>query len=287
MITEEQREIRNSGIGGSDAAAACGLSKYQTRAELFLRKKGQIPYEDDIGDAAHFGNILEEIVAQEFTRRTGIAVQRKNPTIRHKQHAFMLCHVDRKVVGKDEGLECKTINAYSGSSLTEPLDEHVIQVQHMMACTGWKSFYVAYLIGGQKFQVFVVERDEEMIAALIDAEEEFWGYVLLDQMPPMDPDHESTDDLLKRLYPGTSGATIEFSDDLLAWHQVLREAKDLEANYRLAADSAKRHLLIAMKEAAIGKFPDGSMYVRKLVSKKSFQVEATSYIDFRYKTPKE
>ena len=49
-MTPEQRQAwlaeRRTGIGGSDAAAACGLSKYKTRLELWLDKRGELETAD-------------------------------------------------------------------------------------------------------------------------------------------------------------------------------------------------------------------------------------------------
>ena len=281
MITAEQTETRRSGIGGSDAAAIAGLDDYRTAVDIWLEKTGRV-VDDEESEPAYWGNVLEEIVAQEFARRTGLSVRRHNATIFHPQHPFMLAHIDRRITGEKCGLECKTINAWSGSKLEQPLDKHILQVQHYMAVTGFEMFHVAYLIGGQRFERFEVPRDPEMIEMLIDAEVGFWAHVTRDEMPPIDYEHQRADELLRRLYPGTDGSTIELGSDIEHWHRVRQESLALAKRYESAADVAKCHIMEAMRQAAVGVLPDGTRYTRKVVTRKAYQVDESSYVDFRY-----
>ena len=281
MLTAEQTETRRSGLGGSDAAAIAGLDDYRTAVDVWLEKTGRM-VNDEESEPAYWGQILEETVAQEFARRTGLSVRRHNATIFHPQHQFMLAHIDRRITGEKRGLECKTINAWSGSKLEQPLDKHILQVQHYMAVTGFEMFHVAYLIGGQRFATFEVPRDPEMIEMLIDAEADFWRYVERDEMPPLDYEHRTTEDLLRRIYPGTDGSTVELGADIEHWHRVRQESMALAKRYETAADAAKFHIMEAMKQAAVGMLPDRTRYTRKVVTRKPYQVEESSYVDFRY-----
>ncbi len=42
LSREEWLEMRTKGIGGSDAAAACGLNPWKSKASLYLEKTGQV-----------------------------------------------------------------------------------------------------------------------------------------------------------------------------------------------------------------------------------------------------
>ena len=281
MLTAEQLEIRRQGIGGSDAAAIAGLDDYRTAVDVWLDKTGRATDHGE-SEPAYWGNVLEEVVAQEFARRTGLSVRRHNATMSHPKHQWMLAHIDRRISGEKRGLECKTINAFSGAKLDQPLDKHVLQVQHYMAVTGFEIFHIAYLIGGQRFAMFEVARDSELIEMLTDTEAEFWGHVERDEMPQLEHEHPKALDLLRRLYPGTDGSTITFDDNMDHWHRVRQESLALAKRYDAAADAAKAHILDAMREAAIGVLPDGTRYTRKIVTRKAYQVEESSYLDFRY-----
>lgn len=61
-------EVRRTGIGSSDAAAAIGLNPYQSQLELWMQKTGKVdllPVFDPNGDTSpmFWGTMLEPIVA--------------------------------------------------------------------------------------------------------------------------------------------------------------------------------------------------------------------------------
>lgn len=91
----------------------------------------------------------------------------------------MVANIDRKIVGQNAILECKTANQYL---LKEWEDEEIpasylLQVQHYLAVTGADRGYIAVLVGGQKFIWKEVPRDEELIEMIIQLEKDFWSLV--------------------------------------------------------------------------------------------------------------
>jgi putative phage-type endonuclease len=69
---DEWLEQRRHGIGGSDAAAALGLSPWKTPLSLYLEKTGDArPFRDN--ESMLWGRVLEPAIRAEYTRRTGIA----------------------------------------------------------------------------------------------------------------------------------------------------------------------------------------------------------------------
>jgi len=110
-------EVRKTGIGSSDAAAAVGLNPYQSQLELWLIKTGRdegLPKVDphDEESPMYWGNILEPIVAAHYTRRTGNRVRKINAVLQHPDpdKFWMLANIDREVIGVSDVqiLECKT-----------------------------------------------------------------------------------------------------------------------------------------------------------------------------------
>ena len=90
---EEWLERRKEGIGGSDAAVVCGVSRYKSPVELWMEKTGQLPAQE-AGEAAYWGHQLEELVRTEFTKRTGIQVEHRMELLRSDQHPFMQANLD-------------------------------------------------------------------------------------------------------------------------------------------------------------------------------------------------
>lgn len=193
---------RRKGIGGSDVAAIAGLNKWKSPVAVWLDKTGQIDPEEP-GETAYWGNQLEDLVAKEFEIRTGMKVRKKNSILQHPYYPFMLANIDRYIVGVREGLECKTSSEYRKDEWKDDNipEEYILQVQHYMAVTGYETWWIAVLIGGNKFMYKRIERDEEIINYLIQIEKDFWTkYVVPKVLPPVDGSQASTE-ILNKLYP--------------------------------------------------------------------------------------
>jgi putative phage-type endonuclease len=237
MTHDEWLEFRKNGIGGSDAAACCGLDKWKSPIALYLEKIGTIENDVD-SEAAYFGNVLEDVVAKEFEKRTGKRVRRMNQILQHPEYPFMLANIDRKVVGEDAVLECKTTNEYNKKEWTddEVPEKYVVQVQHYLAVTGYSKAYFAVLIGGQKFKWYEMPRDEELIKDITEMEKEFWKCVET-RTPPEIDGTESSKKVLDIIFPpddtkpekkeleGDTGMLLDDYEDIKEQISQLEEQK--------------------------------------------------------------
>lgn len=214
MSREEWLRERKTGIGGSDAAAVLGFSPWVSPFELYIDKTSDTVQEID-NEAIHFGNLLEDIVAKEFTRRTGKKVRRRNVMLRHKEHDFMIADIDRDVVGERALLECKTTNAFARDQWEgdEIPPAYMCQLQHYMAVLGYEKAYIAVLIGGQKFIWKEIARDDEFIELMIEHEKHFWENHVLAGVPPEIDGSRSASELLNQMYPKDNGEVITLDDD--------------------------------------------------------------------------
>jgi len=300
--------LRQTGIGGSDAGTVLGVNPYKQSLQLYHEKRGELEADDlSENEAVHFGNTLEDVVAAEFTRRTGLKVQRFNSTLRHPEHPFMIANLDRLVWEGDKKpahngeirtktlLECKTAlgrftdkTAWGPDGTDEVPETYFMQCMHYLAVTGADVCYLAVLMAGPEFRIYVIRRDEVIIAAIVEAERLFWQQVQDGTPPALDCEHRTAGNLLDRLYPGTDGSTIELPADVEHWHQVRVHSKDQAKQYEAAADAATNHIKNLMGTAAIAKLPDGTAYTRKEVKRKGYEVADTTYVDFRFTAkPKE
>lgn len=237
---------RNKGIGGSDASVICGINKYKSVIELWMEKTGQIEPKES-GEAAYWGNILEPIVREEFTKRTGIEVGIEKSILQHPEYPFMLANLDGVIIDpiKKCGLifEAKTASIYNAHEWELDIPEHYqLQVQHYMAVTGFIGAYVAVLIAGNHYKYYYIERDEEIIKLLIRLEKIFWNCVEKKKPPKLDGSKVCSD-LLNRLYPiGTSKQVISLQDEALTLIQQYEEAKAAEEEAVLKKDEATNKL---------------------------------------------
>ncbi|KMT21573.1 hypothetical protein CLCY_2c03350 [Clostridium cylindrosporum DSM 605] len=199
----EWLKARKNGIGGSDVSAICGLNKYKSPIGVYLEKVEREVQGQEQSEAAYWGNRLEEIVAKEFTKRTGKKVRSRNVILQHKDYPWMLANLDRVVVGERAILECKTANSFLAKEWDgeEVPAAYILQVQHYLAVTGYKTAYIACLIGGQKFIHKTIERDNEIIEYLIEMEKEFWVNHVEKREPPKIDGSEASSKVISMLYP--------------------------------------------------------------------------------------
>lgn len=271
MPREDWLEVRKSGIGGSDAAAAVGLSPYMSPLELWLVKTNRgaslpQPDSDDTSEPVYWGQLLEPIVAASYTKQTGNKVRRVNAVLQHSSIPWMLANIDREVVGMPDVqiLECKTAGEFGARLWREGVPDYVVcQVQHQLCVTGKQAADVAVLLCGQKLEVHRIQRDDALIARLIELEAAFWHYVETDTPPPADGS-ESADRALRCLYPGTGG-TVDFTDDSRlssVFADLVAVRADIEARQQVEA-TLKQTIQQAMSEADRAIFETGSVSFKR------------------------
>ena len=240
--------VRKGGIGSSDAASAVGLNPYKSQLQLWMEKTGRdgnLPKVDpnDETSPMYWGTLFEAIVAAHYTKRTGHKVRRINAVLQHPKEPWMLANLDREVMGAPDVqiLECKTAGLNGSRLWKEGVPEYIqLQVMHQLAVTGKQAAGIAVLICGQELQIHRIERDDSMIAKLIELERQFWRYVELDQQPPADGS-DSADTALRCLYPHDNGQTLDLIQDtemsaafsdLMAVRQLLTMNSQLEAQLK-------------------------------------------------------
>jgi putative phage-type endonuclease len=247
MSREDWLAVRKQGIGASDAAAAVGLSPYQSPLELWMIKTGRdsdMPKIDpnDESSPMYWGTILEPIVAQHYSKRTGNKVRRINSVLQHPDPDmhWMLANLDYTVVGSEEVqiLECKTAGEFGSRLWRDGVPEYVqCQVQHQLAVTGKLAADVCVLICGQEIRIHRIERDDELIARLIELERQFWHFVETDTPPPADGS-KSAGKALQYLYQQDSGDVLDLTEDtylcqvftdLLVAREAVSRAEQMEA----------------------------------------------------------
>ena len=219
---EDWLKQRQQGIGASEAAAAVGLSPYQSQLELWMLKTGRMqpepePSLEEVRSPLYWGQVLEPLVAHHYSQLTGHKVRRVNAILQHadEDKAWMLANLDYAVVKNDQVqiLECKTAGEYGIHLWKDGVPEYVqCQVQHQLAVTGKQAADVAVLLAGQSFKTFRIERDEILIQELIELERQFWRWVETDTPPPADGS-ESAQKALQALFPEDNGTVLDWTEE--------------------------------------------------------------------------
>jgi predicted phage-related endonuclease len=79
--------------------------------------------------------------------------------------------------------------------------------------TGKAAADVAVLVCGNEYRCYRIERDDALIARLIELEAKFWDYVVRDIPPPADGS-ESAAMALQALYPYDNFEVLDLSEDV-------------------------------------------------------------------------
>lgn len=290
-LTAEQLAVRATGIGGSEAPAALGLSHWGSALELYREKRGEVARQDLSLSRPWvlWGQLLEPVIRQQYSERTGRVVRLPVETLRHPQHPFMVGHPDGVT---DDGRLYEGKIAVRSDEWGEPGSDQIprpylIQLQHYLAILGLEVADVAVLIGNCDFRMYEVPADKELQGMIIEGEAAFWDRVERADPPPPDWESPRVLEVVKALHPGTDGSRLAATGQLVAWYDVLNEARERARVYQQAADSALAHLLFEMGPAATLSFPDGKLLRRKLTKRKGYTVEATEYMDTRFVNDKE
>lgn len=233
MLTKEQLEFRKKGIGGSDAAAICGLDNYRTPLDVFLEKTGQV-IPEDIGykNCIKYGNYFEDFVAKLYAEEQGVKVKRVNKTLVHRTHNFMLANIDRVVVGKPIILECKTASVFGhkqwGDENSDFIpDSYLMQVAHYAAVCEVPQVDIAVYFTDHSFKICTYKRNLKLEQSLIEIERNFWENHVVRNIPPA---AKNLDDI-KKLYPRPDDSTVLANNDIInqlaAYKELQQQTKEI------------------------------------------------------------
>ena len=267
---EDWLEVRKQGIGSSDAAAACGIHPYLSMLELWMIKTGRLHshLDDDIDGYSplYWGNTLEPMVAKYYQQHTGNKVRRVNAILQHPDpdNHFMLANLDYAITGNEEVqiLECKTAGEHGAKLWKHGVPLYVTcQVQHQLAVTGKQAAHICVLLCGHEAKIYKVERDERLIASIIEHERLFWQYVETDTPPT--PDHsESAARALKQLYPTpepSSKVDLREDDGANKLFEQLLSYRDYMQELEQRHDQVKHQLQSLIQDNEIAVFEKGAI----------------------------
>jgi len=189
-LTNEQKEKRRKGIGSTELIAIAGKSKWASPLDIYFLKMG-VTEPTDISDvpAVYWGTTLEAVVANEYAKRTGKTLEETDETFVHKEYPFIVSHIDRKIVGENAVLECKTATLHNAHK--------------------WDYVDIAVLIGGQDFRTYRYRRNLKLEEKIIEICKRFW----LDHVEKgVPPSPQSTSDILK-LFPRPTNEEAKIIDE--------------------------------------------------------------------------
>jgi putative phage-type endonuclease len=267
------------GITATDLPAILGLNKYKTAIDVWTEKVA--PSEDNFkpaigeGEAALWGIMLEDVVANTWAEHAGLKVRRIG-IIAHEDHSWQRASLDRLVVGCPDGrcgLEVKTRSGYVGDEWNKGIPDDVkAQVRWQLHVSGLDHIHVIALIGGQRLVEHRVTSDQIKANELLESATIVWDAVQSGQAPQL-PEAMWTDAYLEALNPDRSGE-LEITDETAAlateYNDLLSVLRDLEAEKA----EMKTKLIGALGEHEIATRGGRTVYSYKATTTKRLDAKA-------------
>lgn len=260
------RELRQQGIGASEAAAIWGLHPYVTPKGLQLRKKFPAAFETPETDWQAIGHIFEEPCLRVYSLLTKRRVRYLNVTHRHEKLPIVWspdavceddnCGVEIKVYA-DEG------RRFFGPNQDTLPDFMKVQCQIYMAMTDKPEWDVFVWLAGRP-NIFTERRDRELGDGMVEQIPEWWRrYIVGDEELPID-DPDAVDRYLQWRYPTHRRPDVRIANDgevamLNEYAQLRQDFSQLAARRKVLEAEIKG----AIKEKEGLEWPDGRFTWRR------------------------
>jgi predicted phage-related endonuclease len=279
-------------VGASDAPIICNVSRYLSPFSLYHVKVGALEIERDQpeeNEYLYWGKALEPVIIQRFEADTGFIVAVEPPWTSHLDTDDPRLAATLDAVCYDEPteqwvpLEVKNVSAFFADEWKDEAPIfYQIQCQHQMMVTGAPVAYLCALLGGNRFRWTRIERSDEFISVMREAELAFLGFVEARTPPPVDGSAH-TKAVLAKLYPRDTGETVALPAEAIEW-DVTREAAKAEIKVLEAAvDFAENRLKAAIGAASVGQLPNGIAFTFRTQHRNAYTVEAADFRVLRRK----
>lgn len=288
-----RQHIEQRGIGASEIAAALGLNPYKTPLELWLEKTGQAPGFSG-NSRTEWGLDVEPALRTWYVRRHDLAVWVPSGSLFHDVHPWMRATPDgialREIGGQapawDHGFEAKNIGRHSAHRWGEPGTdqvpmEYLLQAQQGMAVTGLSRWVIVACIAGDPPAEYPIERDDDLIAQMVEGGQAFMRLVEHGIEPEVDGSPAWAEYLAEK-YPHASEdyavPTIEDEKRIASLRDVRRAIRDLESMESELENHLKQRIgARAGIDSAVGRITWKPQRGRELVDWESIAVNLAQH----------
>jgi predicted phage-related endonuclease len=248
-VTVIDLETRRYLVGGSEAAAACGVDPFRSRIMLWAEKTGRVERPET--DAMRMGTLLQPTVAQLVEGEGYEVIPAPDDGLTCAAYPFMVGHLDAftAIDGKRAPLEIKTRGS-GWKDDTKALAAAVMQAQQYIELTGAESALLAVLhggYGGLALDLRIVRRDDKLIELMVAMEREFVELVRTDTPPDPDGSDSARDAVRAMAGDAAAGKVARATPDIWKAVRTIRECDE-----RIAAIKAQRELAAQTVQVFMG-----------------------------------
>lgn len=214
---------RTKFLGGSDVAAALGMSAWETRYSLWEEKTHRAGPDITIGKEKLFkrGKRWEQPAFEmlvDLLEDEGHEVELVGSSRRYQdsQYAFMQCEIDREIIldGEDCNIELKATHGFAGEGWGEMWTDEIpiqygIQVSYGQGINGARRTIIGRLVSSDNIVPYQILRDDEEIERIRARACDFWYKHVVADKPP-EPVNMS--DIIK-IFGKRNGRPVFLSDE--------------------------------------------------------------------------
>jgi predicted phage-related endonuclease len=181
IMADSDREVRRSGIGGSDANVI--LSGDTERINRLWSEKRGARAAEDLSDklAVVLGCWTEPFNRMWFEKTTGQAVSRIGDHLVSITNPWRRCSLDGYVDDVGAVFEAKHTNGFTKAD--ELLERYMPQLQHNMAVAQADRAILSVIFGNHRFEIIEIAADWLYQLDLFHAERQFWNCVVTGKEP--------------------------------------------------------------------------------------------------------
>jgi predicted phage-related endonuclease len=250
---ERSVKDRTGIIGCSQLGQLLNVSSYGTPYNVYRDYIGE-PREEvvpEIQESMDMGTFFEEHIANYAAKKYKLKIRRSNKAFIHPKLSNFICHPDRIICGKIDGLrvgmEIKLVQPFSpgwGEPDTDEVpDDYLLQCEGYIACEVCDVVWL-FVMKGNRIIRYIITKDEALVKVIEDAVEDFTTLVASGKV--LEPDTYEL--VCKKYNHADQEKTIKADDDMVC---TFNEYKEIELNSKQLKDKLdkiKGEIALYMKE---------------------------------------
>jgi len=292
---------RRTGIGGSDLAAILGLSDWKSELDVYLEKVGETTMTPP-GKRMRRGLALEPLILKRFSSVMGLEDVERQQASRIGKHEFMRATVDGLIPSRPGCIvEAKCAwspNGWGEDRSGDVPPYYLTQCWHYLAVMESQTVFMPVLFGQDgvdwepngdgwaptiaddaDFRIYVVERDDEGIEKIIDAERDFWFNHVVPRVPPQPTTRKDA----AKLWARDNGQAIEAAPDVIDAVNRLKVLRKERSEIAEREAFLEDQIAVAFGEAGTLTAGGDPIATYRTVERKPYSVKASSYRQLRLK----
>lgn len=242
---------RKGVIGGSSLGATLGLSKYQSKHDVWLAWKGverEVTKEQQ--EIFDMGHALEDFIAKQAEKKYGVKVKKTSLTYVHPQYDWLICHPDRLIVGKIDGkrvgMEIKSSSSYDDR--WGEVDTSEVPMDYLCQCHDYIMCDVCDVVwlirfSNNRLTRYIIKKDEELEEMILSQAAEELSKWARGEEPAIEDYDEA-----RSYYNEPTEGDVEADDEILKAFEELKEIKNSKKQMDDRADKLKAKVISFMKD---------------------------------------